>query len=101
MVEIVCAVLAGISTVICAFITSTNAKKQKRSDQRILQRAKESHLLLEMIHASIKLAVGTALAIKNNHANGELEEGLRAVEKAESAYQEFVEEIAIDHLSRK
>ena len=100
MIEIICALVAGISTIICAAITTANMKKVKITGAKLEQRTKETRLMLEMIRANSKLTMGTALAIKNNHANGELEDGLKAVEIAEKEYQKFIEEVAIKHLNK-
>jgi len=100
MIEVFCAVVAALSMIACAYITTGNKKYQKKAETRAEARAKEGQLMLGMIHAIGKLTVGTALAIKNNHCNGELEEGLQAVSDCESSYAVFIEEIAMAHLRK-
>lgn len=107
MTEIVCAVIAGIATVLCAWIAKTNAKTEKErkaADEKTAklneQRAKEARLQLSMIAANSKLTVGVAMALKNGHTNGEVEEGLAAVNAANTKYTEFLEEIAIEHMNK-
>ncbi len=105
MTEIICAGVAAVATIICAWIASTSAKAEKarkkdeeRSERHSLQRSKEARLQLAMIAANSKLTVGVAMALKHGHTNGEVEEGLQAVETANSEYTRFLEELALDHI---
>ena len=105
MTEIICAVVAASATIICAWIASSNAKLEKarkkdeeKSEQRSQQRSKEARLQLAMIAANSKLTVGVAMALKHGHTNGEVEEGLAAVETANNEYTRFLEEIALNHI---
>jgi len=105
MVDIICAIVAAIATIICAVITafSVRAERQRRETEANTetlnsQRAKEARLQLSMIDANSKLTVGVAMALKNGHANGEVEEGLRAVNTANAKYAEFLEEVALEHM---
>ena len=91
MTEIICAVVAAIATIICAWIASSNAKLEKarkrdeeKSEQRSQQRSKEARLQLAMIAANSKLTVGVAMALKHGHTNGEVEEGLEVVDSIQS-----------------
>lgn len=105
--SIICGAIAVIGTIICAIIASKSAKREKeikdqneKAEERSKQRAEEGRLMLAMISANIKLTVGVAMALKHGHANGEVEEGLKAVEEANTAYTKFLEDIAIDHLTK-
>lgn len=105
MTEIICAVVASASTIICACIAANTAKAEKvrkkneeKEEQRSLQRSKEARLQLAMIAANSKLTVGVAMALKHGHTNGEVEEGLAAVENANGEYSRFLEEVALDHI---
>ena len=71
------------------------AEDEKRNDRR----QRESLLLLGMVSASIDLTVGVAMALKHGHANGEIESGLKAVEKAQEEYQAFHDTIALEQIS--
>lgn len=61
---------------------------------------KEGRLQLKMMDANSRLTVGVAMALKHGHANGEVEEGLKAIEEAEKEYVEFLEDIAIDQIKK-
>ena len=82
MLIIVCTVFSGLVAVLCVYLTARNEKYQKKAEQRAKQRSKEGNLMLSMVHAIAKLSVGNALALKRGVVNGELEEGLAAVEDA-------------------
>ena len=98
--EIICAVISSFSAVMVALLSkriqTENSKIEKRSELR----SQESRLILDMIHANIKLSVGTAMAIKNGHCNGELNAGLEAVNSCNEKYNRFLQQIAIDELNK-
>ena len=104
---IICGVVAVVGTIICSVIGAKSARRDKeikaqndKCEVRAEQRAKEGRLQLAMISANTKLVVGVAMALKHGHANGEVEEGLKAVEEANHEYTKFLEGIAIDHLTK-
>lgn len=108
MVEVICAFIAAVATIICAWIAKCNAdteKKrnasEKRSEELNAERAKEARLQMDMIAANSKLTVGVAMALKHGHANGEVEEGLAAVKTANEKYSDFLREIAINHMNKE
>lgn len=100
MTEIICAAIAAAATIICGVLAHSNGKRGKREDARAEQRAKEGRLQLRMMDANTKLTVGVAMALKNGHANGEVEDGLKAVNEANSEYVKFLEGIALDDIKK-
>lgn len=100
MVEIICAVIAAASTIICAFIAAEQKKRDAKEEIRAEQRAKEGRLQLKMLDANAKLTIGVAMALKHGHANGEVEEGLKAVEEANDEYVHFLEGVALDRIKK-
>lgn len=99
MIEIICAAIAAAATIICAVIASGQKKRDAKEELRAEQRSKEGRLQLKMIDANAKLTIGVALALKNGHANGEVEEGLKAVEEANNEYHTYLEGIALDNIN--
>lgn len=106
MVEVICAVVAALATIVCAYIAAKNTeaeKKRQKYDQkaeaRAKERAREARLQLAMIAANSELTVGVAVALQQGHTNGEVEAGLEAVRSANQEYRKFLEEIAIDHMN--
>jgi hypothetical protein len=103
MVELVGICVSAIATVICAFIAHKGNKQAKilaedraRSEKRAQRRLRESRLSLELMNATCVLSVGTALALKRGHANGEVDKGLEQVDAARSKYLDFLKEVAIE-----
>ena len=84
--EVICTIITGAVGIICAAMAE--------------QRAKEGRLQLAMINANCQLTVGVAMALKRGHCNGEVEAGLAAIEKTTKEYEQFLEGIAIDHITR-
>ena len=100
MIQIICALIAASAAVVSAVVTTRSTRHNKDMEKRAELRSVESRLMLDMIHANMKLSVGTAVAIKNGRANGELTDGLEAVKRCEGKYNEFLQGIAINHLTK-
>ena len=56
--------------------------------------------MMDMIHANMQLSIGTAMAIKNGKANGEMKEGLEAVSECDRKYSDFLQEVTSSELSK-
>ena len=107
MTEVICTALTGFCAIGCAALASQASKREKREkeeqeriNRRAEQRAKEGRLQLAMIDANCKLTVGVAMALKRGHCNGEVEQGLAAIQKTQREYEQFLEGIGIDHITR-
>ncbi len=100
MTEIICTFITAAATIICAYMAAQGKKRADKEDARAEQRSKEGRLQLQMLDANSKLTIGVAMALKHGHANGEVEEGLKAVEDAQKEYVEFLEGIALDHIKK-
>lgn len=96
---------AVLPTIICGIFMAHYNKKQNSKDARVERRAEErkqeSLLALEMNMANAKLSYAVAMAIKRGTPNGEVEEGIEAYEDARKKYLQFLDKIAIEHLSEK
>ena len=94
MVNIICAVIAGICTVLCAVIGAVANKNQKKSERRAELRQKESLLSLRMMDATLQLASITAIKLTGSgHLNGNVEQARASAEKAAEEYQDFMRSI--------
>ena len=100
MIQIICAMIAAVAGILSAVVTTRNTRHNKDMEKLSELRSVESRLMLDMIHANMKLSVGTAMAIKNGRANGELSDGLEAVRECDEKYSEFLQEIAITQLTK-
>lgn len=96
MADIVCACISAVSVIIVAVI-GTNVK---HSESLAKERAEESLLLLKLMNANCDLTVGTAMALKSGHCNGEMEKGLETVKAAQSEYEAFHARLVITQLSK-
>lgn len=90
MVNIICAVIAGVCTVLCAIIGAIANKNQKKSERRAQLRQKESLLSLRMMDATLQLSVVTSNALTGGHNNGNVEQAREAAQKVSEEYQEFM-----------
>lgn len=93
MVNIICAVIAGVCTVLCAIIGAVANKNQKKSERRAQLRQKESLLSLRMMDATLQLSVVTSNALTGGHNNGNVEQAREAAANVAEEYQEFMRSI--------
>ena len=93
MVNIVCAVIAGVCTVLCAIIGAVANKNQKKSERRAQLRQKEPLLSLRMMDATLQLSTVTANALTGGHNNGNVEQAREAAQAVSEEYQEFMRSI--------
>lgn len=103
MWEFIGTCVTAFATITCAIIAFTSNRQarvtkeeKERNEKRSKRRLIESRLSLELMNANCALTVGTALAVKRGHANGELDEGLKQVEAARKKYMDFLKEVAIE-----
>lgn len=91
-------ILGIVEAVAAAIIISHVKKSQKKRDDHIEARKKESMLSLDLQIATAKLSYAIAMAWKRGTPNGEVEEGVEAYEKAMDKYQQFLNEQAAEHI---
>lgn len=84
--------------VLMAVFNRRQAKREAAEQKMTEEQRRESVLHLELIMATAKLSYAVAMAIKRGKANGEVEEGIEAYEKAKRRYDAFLKEIAAEHL---
>lgn len=110
MVEIVCSLISAVGVIVVAIIQFRTTKKNKcaealeskRHEEIKAQeemRQRESRLSMDLMHSTAKLCVGTALAIKRGRANGEMEEGLKYVNKSIVNYEKFLKDVASEKVA--
>ena len=95
--------ISSLATIICAVIAYQGKQEAKlakeernRVEKRAARRLQESRLSLQLMNANCALTVGTALAVKRGHANGELDDGLEKVAAAQKAYNDFIQAVALE-----
>ncbi len=80
------------------YIQRSQRKRDSHAEERAAVRRRESLLNLQMTMASSKLAYATAVAIERGRTNGELKEAKADYAAARTAYLQFLNEQAADHL---
>lgn len=103
---IICSVISAVASIVVAVIGNRMLKAQKKSEADKIKenaaaerRREESLLAMQLTFANTKLTVGVATAQKTGHANGEIEEGLAEVKKAQDKYEAFLHKIATEQLA--
>lgn len=104
---IVIAVIGALQAVTLAVVKGmfdkgerSHKKEQEKLERRADVRAKEGLLSMKLVNANIDLAVATALAVKNNHCNGEMEAALAASKSAQREYYDFINRIANEQIKQ-
>lgn len=99
MMELLKMILPSLTVgVLMAVFNRSQAKRDETERKITEEQRRESVLHLELIMATAKLSYAVAMAIKRGTANGEVEEGIEAYEKAKKRYDAFLKEIAAEHL---
>jgi len=93
MTEIVCALIAGICTVVCAVIGGVSAKYRKKSERRAELRQKESLLSLRMMDATLRLSTENAYALISGDNTENVEAARKDAQAVSAEYQEFMRSI--------
>jgi hypothetical protein len=104
--ELWAVIFEAASGVVIAIITGLFARALKKGkqredemDRRAEVRAKESHLSMNLMSASVALGVANTHAIQNGRTNGETEAALKEADKAIKAYRDFTGEVAANALN--
>lgn len=100
LANVLCAFIAAVAAIISAVVSTTNTIRHKEAEKRAELRSREGRLMMDMIHANMQLSIGTAMAIKNGKANGEMKEGLEAVSECDRKYSDFLQEVTSSELSK-
>ena len=98
--EVVCALVAGASTVLAALAERRSSSSVKRAESRAQRREKESRLAMELMYANCSLSLITAKKLTGMHTNGDVEEAMEAAAGAREAYIDFVRDEAAHNFSK-
>lgn len=99
MYEVIVALISAASLVLVALIQRNGKIREKEQEKQNHLRAKESKLSMDMMYACCVLSKGTAIALKNNHFNSEVDHGVELVDKATDEYNKFMRETAADAIN--
>ena len=95
MVNIICAVIAGIASVITAVV----GIRVERANKQAEKHAKESLLSLEMMDATLQLSIVTSNALTGGHNNGNVERAREAARTVGAKYADFMREVTAGEIS--
>lgn len=93
MEQLLWASAPGVLTGIVLAVFSARQRRRDKSQQEVEKaRERESLLNINLTFATAQLSYAVAMAVKRGSPNGEVEEGVRAYEKALAEYREFERE---------
>lgn len=93
-------IVPAIATVIVAVIEALAAHDRRKAKLSEERRAEESRLSMQMMSATLQLAVVTANALTGGHNNGNVQAAREAAHKAEVEYQAFLMRVAATEVSK-
>lgn len=99
--SIVCALIAAASAITVAVLEKRAARERKSTEKRAARRARESRLSMDLMYASIGLAMDTATALRDGHTNGTLEPDLSRAREARAAYDAFLRDEAAAAVAKR
>ena len=100
MVEIICALIASMSTIIVAMLSLYIKRMNDRMDRRQDLRERESLLNLRLTSAAVKLSTVSANALMKYANNGNVEEAYAQAREAEEEYQRFQQEVTAHEVGK-
>lgn len=100
MVEIICALIASLSTIIVAILSLYIKQIIGKMDRRQSLRERESLLNLRLTSAAVKLSTVSANALMNYTNNGNVEEAYEQAREAEEEYQRFQQEVTAHEVGK-
>lgn len=98
--EVICALIAGISSIVAAAIGWRVRRSNDRAEAHSQLRRKESLLSLRMLDATLQLSVVASNALTNGHNNGNVERARKAAKDAADAYENFMREVVATEVSK-
>jgi len=105
-VEIILIIIGSIETIIITIIgalfsqeSHTRKKENKVFENRAKLRQQESLLAISLMSANLNLGIATASALRDGKSNGVTDTALREAEKAETAYKNFINTLAMKKLN--
>ena len=100
MMEVLCALIAGICTVLAAMAERQSRVSSRRAENRAQRREKESRLAMELMYANCALSLTTAKKLAGMHTNGDVEAAMETARTAQEAYVDFVRNQAAHNFSK-
>lgn len=100
MVEVVCALIAAVATIISANTARRVERNNKKAEIREERRAHESRLAMDLMYATCALSLTNAKKLGGMHTNGDVEEAMEAARNAKLAYEDLVRDNASQRFAK-
>jgi hypothetical protein len=100
MVDIICAAIAAIATIVAASIGLHVKHSNARMERRAALRQKESLLSLRMMDATLQLSIVSSNALTGGHNNGNVERARQAAQKAAADYEDFMRDVTAHEINK-
>ena len=98
--EILCALIAGACTIICAVVGAISLNAHNKNEKREAVRREEAFLSLQLLDACLSLSTVCSIALTGGKLNGNVEEAREAAEKASEAYKAFMQKQTVYAISK-
>lgn len=83
-------------SIIMLFFNTKQAKRDKEADAKEAQKKKSESAKLSVMLATAKLSYATAMAVKNGHPNGEMEDGIKQYRDAMTDFKTLERELIVE-----
>lgn len=98
--EVLCALIAGVCTVLAALTERRTRIGARRAESRAQRREKESRLAMDLMYANCALSLTTAKKLAGMYTNGDVEAAMEAACQAQEAYMDFARNQAAHNFSK-
>ena len=96
-------IISAVAVILVALIEMKSVRDRKaivavnrRTEESIAKRAKESLLAMELMDAGISLSVATAITVTEGRTYGEMKSAMEKAQTAQEAYNKFIHETAAE-----
>lgn len=88
-------------SVIMLYFSSRQTKRDKRQRDNEEQKKRSEKTQLSLLLATAKLSYACAMAMKNGHPNGEIEDGIEQYKEAMTSFKQFERELIVEKVYEK
>ena len=83
-------------SLIMLFFNRRQSKRDEKTNKKESQRKESERLQLSLLVATAKLSYAVAMAMKNGHPNGEVEDGVEQYKEAMKNFKQFERELVAE-----
>lgn len=88
-------------SIIMLFFSNKQDKRNKEADAKEEQKKKSDKAQLSLLLAAAKLSYACAMAMKNGHPNGEIEDGIEQYKEAMKDFKQLERELFVEKVSER